>query len=52
MRSNGVTIQMKTTEQYLLVVVFVKLNRVVLIYIGLWMKSNKVTDHIKETTVQ
>lgn len=50
MRSNGVTIQIKTTEQHLPVVVFVKLNRVVLTYTELWMKSNKVTDHVRKKT--
>ena len=39
MKSYGVTILMKPTEQYLPVVLFIMLYKVVLIFLSLWMKS-------------
>ena len=45
MKSYGVTIQMKATEQYFPVVLFVMLYKVVLL--SLWMKSYRVTIQMK-----
>ena len=47
MKSYGVTIQMKATEQYFPVVLFVMLYKVVLL--SLWMKSYGVTIQMKAT---
>ena len=46
MKSYGVTIQMKATEQYVPVVLFIMLYKVVLT-VSLWMKSYGVTIHEK-----
>ena len=47
MKSYGVIIQMKATEQYFPVVLFVMLYKVVLL--SLWMKSYGVTIQMKAT---
>ena len=47
MKPHGVTIQMKATEQYFPVVLFVMLYKVVLL--SLWMKSYGVTIQMKAT---
>ena len=47
MKSKSVTIQMKATEQYFPVVLFVMLYKVVLL--SLWMKSYGVTIQMKAT---
>ena len=47
MKSYRVTIQMKATEQYFPVVLFVMLYKVVLL--SLWMKSYHVTIQMKAT---
>ena len=47
MKPHGVTIQMKATEQYFPVVLFVMLYKVVLL--SLWMKSYCVTIQMKAT---
>ena len=39
MKSESVTIQMKATEQYFPVVLFIMLYKVVLTFLSLWMKS-------------
>ena len=49
MKSYGVTTQMKATEQYFPVVLFIMLYKVVLI-LTLWTKSCGVTIHMKATT--
>ena len=46
MKSYGVTIQMKATEQYFPAVLFIMLYKVVLV---LWMKSLSVTIQMKAT---
>ena len=47
MKPHGVTIQIKATEQYFPVVLFVMLCKVVLL--SLWMKSYGVTIQMKAT---
>ena len=47
MKPHGVTIQIKATEQYFPVVLFVMLYKVVLL--SLWMKSYGVTIQMKAT---
>ena len=47
MKPHGVTVQMKATEQYFPVVLFVMLYKVVLL--SLWMKSYGVTIQMKAT---
>ena len=47
MKPHGVTIQIKATEQYFPVVLFVMLYKVVLL--NLWMKSYGVTIQMKAT---
>ena len=46
MKSYSVTIQMKATEQYFPVVLFIALYKVVLSF-GLWMQSYGVTIQMK-----
>ena len=48
MKFYGVTIQMKATEQYFPVVLFIMLYKVALI-LSLWMKSYGVTIQMKAT---
>ena len=48
LKSYSVTIQMKATEQYFPVVLFIMLYKVVLI-LSLWMKSLSVTIQMKAT---
>ena len=47
MKPHGVTIQMKASEQYFPVVLFVMLYKVVIL--SLWMKSYRVTIQMKAT---
>ena len=51
MKSYGVAIQMKATEQYFLVVLFIMLFKVVLTFelLSLWTKSYGVTIQMKAT---
>ena len=51
MKSYGVAIQMKATEQYFLVVLFIMLYKVVLTFelLSLWTKSYGVTIQMKAT---
>ena len=48
MKSYGVTIQMKATEKYFTVVLFIMLYKVVLT-VSLWMKSYGVSIQMKAT---
>ena len=48
MESYSATIQMKATEQYFLVALFIALHKVVLA-VTLWMKSLSVTIQMKAT---
>ena len=49
MKSLSVTIQMKATEQYFPVVLFIMLYNVVLTFGSLWMKSKSLTIQMKAT---
>ena len=49
MKFFSVTIQMKATEQYFPVVLFIILYKVVLTFLSLWMKSLNVTIQMKAT---
>ena len=49
MKSQSVNIQMKATEQYFPVVLFIMLYKVVLINLSLWMKSQSVNIQMKAT---
>ena len=46
-KSYGETIQMKATEQYFPVVLFIMLYKVVLLLLSQWVKSYDVTIQVK-----